>query len=190
MALAIECGASNSVAVYVSEDQVEIEFEKTIRYHFGPANFKLLKPIELEKYFKEIYHAVEQKDVTALAVAMPGVLNETDRKVRAPGMHMCHHAIARMHWRAPLRATSVQYHSSPCSIHVPFLQTLRNVLSKIWTNLSRPIWVGNDLESSLARLPTKDYLIRCVAISGTGSCCYGTDGERFRKIGGYGHVIG
>ena len=81
MALAIECGATNSVAVYVREDQVEIEFEKTIRYHFGPANFKLLKPIELERYFANIYDTVEQRDVTALAVAMPGVLNEADRKV-------------------------------------------------------------------------------------------------------------
>lgn len=67
---------------------------------------------------------------------------------------------------------------------------LKNVLSKVWTNLSRPIWVGNDLESSMARLPSKDYIIRSVAISGTGSCCYGTDGVRTKKIGGYGHVIG
>lgn len=52
------------------------------------------------------------------------------------------------------------------------------------------IWVGNDLESSMARLPVKDYLIQCVAISGTGSCCFGTDGKRSRKIGGWGHVIG
>jgi len=84
MALAIECGATNSVAVFVSEDQIEIEFEKTIRYHFGPANFKLLKPIELEKFFINIYNTVEQRDeVTALAVAMPGVLNDTDKKVHA-----------------------------------------------------------------------------------------------------------
>ena len=81
MALAIECGATNSVAVYVTDDQVEINFEQTIRYHFGPANFKLLKPAELERYFKNIYLSVQQKDVTALAVAMPGVLNDTDRKV-------------------------------------------------------------------------------------------------------------
>ena len=66
---------------------------------------------------------------------------------------------------------------------------LKNVLSRIWPNLDR-VWVGNDLESSLARLPGKEYLIRCVAISGTGSCCYGTDGEHYRKTGGYGHVIG
>lgn len=39
-------------------------------------------------------------------------------------------------------------------------------------------------------LPIKDYAIRCVVISGTGSCCYGTDGQRSLKIGGYGHIIG
>ena len=81
MALAIECGASNSVAVYVSDDQIEIELENTTRYHFGPANFKLLKGNELERYFTEIYENVQERDVTALSVAMPGVLNETDRKV-------------------------------------------------------------------------------------------------------------
>lgn len=60
---------------------------------------------------------------------------------------------------------------------------------KIWTKLER-IWVGNDLESALALLPSKDYYIRCVAISGTGSCCYGTDGQKCLKIGGNGHIIG
>lgn len=149
MALAIECGASTSVAVYVDEhDKTEINLEKTTRYHFGPANYKLLKPIQLEIYFRKIKATIEPNNVTALAVAMPGVLNDTDKKM------------------------------------------LKNVLSKVWTNLSRPIWVGNDLESSMARLPSKDYIIRSVAISGTGSCCYGTDGVRTKKIGGYGHVIG
>lgn len=49
----------------------------------------------------------------------------------------------------------------------------------------------------MARLPTdtkntKDYLIQLVAISGTGSCCFGTDSTsgHSRKIGGYGHVLG
>lgn len=81
MALAIECGASNSVAVYVSKDQIEIQFEKTARYHFGPANFKLLKPLELETFFKNVHDTVQEKNVTALAVAMPGILTSVDRKV-------------------------------------------------------------------------------------------------------------
>lgn len=73
MALAIECGASHSVAVFVPEDQVEIVLERTVRYHFGPANFKLLKPLELEKYFLNVAETVQEgKSVTALAVAMPG----------------------------------------------------------------------------------------------------------------------
>lgn len=50
----------------------------------------------------------------------------------------------------------------------------------------------------MARMPTdtkdtKDYLLQVVAISGTGSCCFGTDGTvggHSRKIGGYGHVLG
>lgn len=81
MSLAIECGATNSVAVYVQDEQEEIEFEQVKKYHFGPANFKLLKLNELEKYFQNVYDIVEEKDISALAIAMPGVLNETDRKV-------------------------------------------------------------------------------------------------------------
>lgn len=42
----------------------------------------------------------------------------------------------------------------------------------------------------MARLPVKEYSIRVIVISGTGSCCYGTDGNRKLKIGGYGHVMG
>lgn len=73
MALAIECGASHSVAVFVAEEQVEIALERTVRYHFGPANFKLLKPLELERYFLNVASTIAEKEsVTALAVAMPG----------------------------------------------------------------------------------------------------------------------
>ncbi len=75
MALAIECGASHSVAVFVpaADLQTEIILEKTVRYHFGPANFKLLKPLELEKFLLNVAETVKERDsVQALAVAMPG----------------------------------------------------------------------------------------------------------------------
>lgn len=81
MSLAIECGATNSVVVFVDDDQYEIDFDKTKRYHFGPANFKLLKPIELSRFFGNIYTSIEDKQVNALAVAIPGLLSESDRKV-------------------------------------------------------------------------------------------------------------
>ena len=75
MALAIECGASHSVAVFVPAASLhtEIILEKTVRYHFGPANFKLLKPLELEKFLLNVAETVKERDsVQALAVAMPG----------------------------------------------------------------------------------------------------------------------
>ena len=34
------------------------------------------------------------------------------------------------------------------------------------------------------------YAIKCIVISGTGSCCYGNNGLKTVKIGGYGHVVG
>lgn len=168
MALAIECGASHSVAVFVpaADLQTEIILEKTVRYHFGPANFKLLKPLELEKFLLNVAETVKERDsVQALAVAMPGVLNDTDRN------------------------------------------RLKNVLGRVWPTVTGRLWVGNDLESSMGRLPERneegrEYLLSVVAISGTGSCCYGTDSTNSSsgkeaprnsssaKIGGYGHVLG
>lgn len=93
MSLAIECGTTDSVAVFVEPDCKHVKYSQTKRYHFGPANYKLLKPIELEKYFQTIHDAVDsnhgsvssndgsQQKVTKLAVAMPGVLNDNDKKV-------------------------------------------------------------------------------------------------------------
>lgn len=62
-------------------------------------------------------------------------------------------------------------------------------MSKIWPE-AQNVWVGNDLESAMNRISPDDYIIRSVVISGTGSCCYGTDGKQSRKIGGHGHIIG
>jgi N-acetylglucosamine kinase-like BadF-type ATPase len=47
------------------------------------------------------------------------------------------------------------------------------------------------LETALACLDESEaYDVKLVIISGTGSCCYVTNGRVSAKIGGYGHVIG
>lgn len=81
MSFALECGSTASMAVYAdnSSESGEMRFK---RYYFGPANFKLLKPIELQSFFKNIAETVQEKTLEGVAVAMPGVLTDSDRKVR------------------------------------------------------------------------------------------------------------
>lgn len=82
MSLAIECGATASVALYANHRLEEAyNLDNTKRYYFGPANFKLLKPIELQRFFKNIADTVQEKALVGIAVAMPGILTDSDRKV-------------------------------------------------------------------------------------------------------------
>lgn len=165
MSLAIQCGTTGSVVVFVADDQPVIEPGKVNRYHFGPANYKLLKPFELSKFFQHIANSIEDQHINGLAVSIPGLLTEGDRKVTFD------------HWWCNFKFPSF------------LLQTLKNILNNVWRDLTR-LWVGNDLEISLGMIPNEDYLIKSIVISGTGSCCYGTDGKIYSKIGGYGHLLG
>ena len=83
MSLAIECGATSSVVVFIAPEveQNDIQYEQTTRFHYGPANYKLLKPLEHKKFFRVIHDEINQDGVISLAVAMPGILNDFDRKV-------------------------------------------------------------------------------------------------------------
>jgi N-acetylglucosamine kinase-like BadF-type ATPase len=60
--------------------------------------------------------------------------------------------------------------------------TLR-VIKKVWPSLDQ-VWVGNDLETSMACIDESQYPVKCIVIAGTGSCCYGVYGETKNKIGG------
>ena len=93
MSLAIECGATSSVVVYVAPEVegTDIQYEQTTRFHYGPANYKLLKPLELERFFRTIHDEIDKPAVRSLAVAMPGILNDFDRKVSLFFVTQIHH---------------------------------------------------------------------------------------------------
>jgi N-acetylglucosamine kinase-like BadF-type ATPase len=73
--------------------------------------------------------------------------------------------------------------------YIFILKVLRKVVNNVWPNLAQ-VWVGNDLETALACIDDDKFTIKCIVISGTGSCCYGNNGKVNAKIGGYGHILG
>jgi len=78
MSLAIESGATNTVAIYLPN----IDDRKNVmRFHFGPANFKLLKQIQLESFLNDIKTTTCKHEISRLAIGMPGIIAEQDKKV-------------------------------------------------------------------------------------------------------------
>lgn len=75
MALSIEAGATNTVALYVGANG------SYKRFHFGTANFKLMKSSQLEAFFQEIKTTTAACDVKQIAIGMPGVIADQDKKV-------------------------------------------------------------------------------------------------------------
>ncbi len=78
MSLAIESGASNTVAIYLNNSN---DHKNIKRYHFGPANFKLLKSTQLESFLNDIKNTTCKHEINRLAIGMPGVIAEQDKKV-------------------------------------------------------------------------------------------------------------
>lgn len=77
MSLAIECGATNSIAAFLPNDgngQIK-------RFHFGPANFKLMKKLQLEQFIDEIKLTTCRYGVKKFAIAMAGIISEKDKLV-------------------------------------------------------------------------------------------------------------
>ncbi|XP_054168900.1 uncharacterized protein LOC128966112 [Oppia nitens] len=159
MSLAIECGATHTVAIFVDENETTNEDnnnkksdnkttkQQMKRFHFGAANYKLLKPLQLEAFLQEIKSTTAGYTIQRIAIGMPGIIADPDKKA------------------------------------------LSRVVSKVWPNLSH-VWVGNDTDTALACIDDTKYAIKCIVISGTGSCCYGNNGHKTVKIGGHGHIIG
>lgn len=71
-------------------------------------------------------------------------------------------------------------------------QRIRRAAEKIWPGV--PCYATNDLETALACAETESNSkakTRVLVISGTGSCCYGTnDKGKAAKVGGWGHILG
>ncbi|CAG2177445.1 unnamed protein product, partial [Oppiella nova] len=145
MSLAIESGATNTVAIYVGAGDDSRKSLK--RFHFGAANFKLLKPTQIESFLNDIKTTTAQYVIDRIAIGMPGIVGEQDKKA------------------------------------------LKRAVDKVWPNL-KMVWVGNDTDTALACIDDTKYAIKCIVISGTGSCCYGNNGHKTAKIGGHGHIIG
>jgi hypothetical protein len=76
MSLAIESGATHSVALFMPDDNDQVK-----KFSFGPANFKLMKETQLEIFFAEIKKTSRKYNVKRLAVAMAGLKTENDKKV-------------------------------------------------------------------------------------------------------------
>lgn len=59
----------------------------------------------------------------------------------------------------------------------------------IWGNL--PVVVTHDLAVALAAADdVSEAAAKVLVLSGTGSCCYGVNGSRTAKVGGWGHLLG
>ncbi|KAJ6640119.1 N-acetylmuramic acid 6-phosphate etherase, partial [Pseudolycoriella hygida] len=69
------------------------------------------------------------------------------------------------------------------------VQSVEKLIRKNWPELDG-LWIGNDLDTSLACVDGDEFGIKVIVIAGTGSCTYGSDGMKTGKIGGYGHRIG
>lgn len=66
---------------------------------------------------------------------------------------------------------------------------IRGTAAKIWPQI--PCYATNDLETALAAAENPKVSTRVLIISGTGSCCYGTnDKGKAIKVGGWGHILG
>ncbi len=69
---------------------------------------------------------------------------------------------------------------------------VRAAAARVWPGV--PCWAGNDLETGLAAAePTRPGapVTRVIIISGTGSCCYGSNpAGATAKVGGWGHLLG
>jgi len=67
---------------------------------------------------------------------------------------------------------------------------IRAILETVWPGL--PFAVGHDLDSALAAAGEAGGAeARVIALSGTGSCCYGRSAKGVvAKVGGWGHLIG
>jgi N-acetylmuramic acid 6-phosphate etherase len=70
------------------------------------------------------------------------------------------------------------------------LERIRKAALSVWPGV--PCHATNDLATALAAAPeVKGCVARVLVLSGTGSCCYGTNGAGAAvKVGGRGHVIG
>ena len=79
MSLAIESGATTTVAVYVPNDSYDPKTAK--RFHFGAANFKLLKAIQLEVFLNDIKTTTSKFEIKKIAIGMPGIIGDQDKKV-------------------------------------------------------------------------------------------------------------
>lgn len=81
MSLAIECGATNSVAAFLPNDGNGDGNGQIKRFHFGPANFKLMKKLQLEQFIDEIKITTCRYGVKKFAIAMAGIISEKDKLV-------------------------------------------------------------------------------------------------------------
>lgn len=85
MSLAIESGATKTVAIYANDNDSEDNYK---RFHFGSANFRLLKPIQLESFLNDIKNTTSKYRIDRLAIGMPGIVGEQDKKVRQFFFHL------------------------------------------------------------------------------------------------------
>ena len=79
MSLAVESGATNTVAIYMTSDATDHKNVK--RFHFEAANFKLLRPSQLDSFLNDIKTTTCKLKITRIAIGMPGIIGDQDRKV-------------------------------------------------------------------------------------------------------------
>jgi len=77
MSLAIECGATNSTAVYIRDNGTKKVFE------LGPANFKILPHAELKSMFANLKTQLANENVNSIGIGMPGLLSDKDKHVNS-----------------------------------------------------------------------------------------------------------
>lgn len=76
MSLAIECGATSSDAIFVTDDG---SVKKHIR--LGAANYKLIDEAKLKNFFKEIHEILSSFSIRSIGVGLPGILDSADATV-------------------------------------------------------------------------------------------------------------
>lgn len=77
MSLAIECGATSSDVILVTDSGIIQKY-----FRSGSANYRLMDEEKLELFFQDINSVLHSFSIDSIGLGMPGILDSTDVQVR------------------------------------------------------------------------------------------------------------